>query len=546
MGVPWYAAAQELLLLAVLLRSSLAPTFVGAMVPATSIQISRVADSLGQVTDLQAFGDDLYVATKDGRIQILRNVEDEASDMLLVPDDAVFLDISAQVSNNNERGLLGFAFHPNFATNGYFFVTYVYRNPFTDEELPCNDPTATGSTKLTRISRFTAGSATTSELVLAEIPQPYCNHNSGQLQFGPDDGYLYVATGDGGGAGDPMDFAENLSSILGKLLRVNVDTLGDTLPRWTIPNDNPDCGAGAVEGMIGYGLRNPWRFAFDRSTGDMWVADVGQQRQEEVNVIARANLLTTCHNFGWNPCEGTSLFEPPLPTGCTSCSDASCFVVPALTYGRNDARSITGGYVYRGTRFADQLDGVYFHADFVTGNLWGARSGGVGSSFSNDITSLGIVVGATTFGQSSSGEIFVATIDGELFRVEPTPGNNPSSSPSMPPSREPSSSPSTIPSVVPTVTKSAFPSTGPSDGPSSAPSSFPSSRPSPMPNAIPTPETDPSTSPSLSSDGPSTPNSTPSSEPSPIPTADDCNIVLRLIEWFVRVTTLGLMMLELC
>lgn len=396
---------------------------------ATGVSVSLLLSSLGTITDMQAAPGDssrLYLTTRTGEIRIVNDI-DTATPTL---NGGTFLDISSRVISNNERGLLGLAFHPNFPSNGYFFVNYIYYDP-SMASADCGNPDSSGNAKNTRISRFTATSATSadaaSELVLAEIAQTRCNHNGGSLQFGQNDGFLYIGLGDGGGGGDPENDAEDLTSYLGKILRVDVDTLnngatgGVNDPRWTVPSDNPNCqtiNSNALGEILGYGVRNPWKFGFDRQTGDLWVADVGQITREEVNYIPSTELLTECHNFGWDPCEGTSLFES-LPSGCSSCSDSSCFVVPVLEYGRTSARSITGGYVYRGSQYSTELGGMYLHADFESGTLWGARNSGAGV-FSNAIEEVGILGGGpTTFGESADGEIFVATFDGDLFRIVP-------------------------------------------------------------------------------------------------------------------------------
>jgi glucose/arabinose dehydrogenase len=418
--------------------------------PAMSIRLVEKLTNLGSITDLQyAPGDDssrLFVVTRTGLIKIVEGATSSRPTVRATP----FLDIASRVKEFSERGLLGLAFHPDYATNGYFFVNYIYKNPNLPEQ-SC-DNNLPGNAKNTRISRFftaaAAGSTSSSssrsntvdaatELVVAELAQPFCNHNGGQMQFGgvtTGDAYLYIATGDGGSAGDPLDSAQDLTSYLGKLLRVNVDGMDESMtvsvnnPRWKIPADQPTfcsdtVNANALPEIIAYGLRNPWRFAFDRQTGDLWIADVGQDLVEELNRISGSSpvLLGKCHNFGWDKCEATRLYDPPplpLPSTCDSCSDDSCFVVPVLQYGRSAGVSITGGYVYRGVEYRDELGGVYFYADYATGTIWGARVSTLGL-YSNDIEEQKIMRQTSTFGEDVNGELFVASLSGTLYRIEP-------------------------------------------------------------------------------------------------------------------------------
>lgn len=259
------------------------------------------------------------------------------------------LDISDQVSTSGEMGLLGLAFHPNFAENGLIFVNYA---------------TSVGSMRSV-ISRFQTDGGTPaivdpdSELVLMEVPQPFDNHNGGHLAFGPD-GYLYIGLGDGGSGGDPQNNAQDNTNLLGTMVRIDVDNPSNGLS-YSIPSDNPFVGGnGEREEIYAYGLRNPWRYEFDTYAGrsDLWVADVGQAEIEEID------LLSSGGNFGWRIMEGTQCFNPS--TGC----DTQGLELPIFEYDHsNDDRSITGGSVYRGIKHS-ALFGHYIYGDFVSGRLW--------------------------------------------------------------------------------------------------------------------------------------------------------------------------------
>src|SRR5690625_1383735 len=253
----------------------------------------------------------------------------------------LFLDISSLVEREgNEQGLLGLAFHPDYSSNGHFFVNYT--------------EVGTGTTV---ISRFTVsgdpGQADSgSEVRLMEIEQPLENHNGGDIAFGPD-GYLYIATGDGGGVGDPENNGQDRTNLQGAILRIDVDSSDEGL-MYAIPSDNPfaDNEEGFREEIYAYGLRNPWRFSFDAESGELWVADVGQEKWEEINIVEKGG------NYGWNIFEGSECYSPEL--GC----EESEFEFPVFEYAHNpDNGSITGGFVYRGSAL-EGLFGHYIYADF--------------------------------------------------------------------------------------------------------------------------------------------------------------------------------------
>jgi glucose/arabinose dehydrogenase len=307
-----------------------------------------------------------------------------------------FLDLRSLISTGGERGLLGLAFHPRYRDNSFFFVNYTDRNGDTmvvRYTRSANDP-----------NRADPGSART----ILHVDQPFANHNGGQLQFGPD-GYLYVGLGDGGSGGDPDNRAQNLSDLLGKMLRIDIDS--STQP-YAIPPSNPFVGrSGARAEIWAYGLRNPWRFSFDRNFGDLWIADVGQRAWEEVN-LQRASSIGG-ENYGWRRLEGTHCFEPS-----TNCDDGTS-VAPVIEYDHSlNACSVTGGYVYRGTR-SRRLNDMYIYADFCNGRIMGARLDASGRYASRLLFDAPFPI--STFGEDANGELYVANYSGgQIFRIVET------------------------------------------------------------------------------------------------------------------------------
>jgi len=319
----------------------------------------------------------LFVVEQAGRVRIIAN-----GALLTTP----FLDITDRVLAGGERGLLSVAFHPNYATNGYLFVDY------TD---------LSGDTRLDRFRVSTdpnvADKASAKAILFAE--QPYANHNGGLVLFGPD-GMLYVALGDGGSGGDPQGNGQDRGVLLGKLLRVDVDN-GDP---YAIPADNPYVGVSGARGEIwAYGLRNPWRFAFDREGGMLYIADVGQSRREEVNAAPAA---TGGLNYGWNVMEGDECYG-------TSTCDPSGLTLPVLAYGHADGCSITGGYVYRG-QAVPALQGHYFYSDYCGGWLRSFRLGGGAADQRDWGFDLGNVL---SLGEDSAGELYVLSANGTVYRL---------------------------------------------------------------------------------------------------------------------------------
>jgi len=333
--------------------------------------------------------DRLFVCELAGRIRVFDN--DEAA-----TTSDVFLDIRARVVDGGERGLLGLAFDPDYASNGYFYVHY-----------SGSAGGASGVNHRTFVSRFqvSAGDPNVadpgSETVLLTADQPGSNHNGGALTFGPD-GMLYVALGDGGHQHDPDDRAQDLTSIFGKILRLT--------PGGGIPADNPFVGQGGSvrEEIWAYGFRNPWRMSFDRNNGDLWVGDVGQDDIEEVTLVERGG------NHGWDVYEGTRGHED---VGSLDFADT---VPPVFEYDHSLGRSITGGYVYRGV---DQpsLVGAYLYADYVTRRIWALVWDGVSVVSNVEIAAQADI---SSFGEDEAGELYLCSLDGNLYRLEETGGGS--------------------------------------------------------------------------------------------------------------------------
>ncbi len=328
----------------------------------------------------------LFVVTKPGRIWIVQ-------DGTLLPQP--FLDISNLVkSDQYEQGLFSVAFAPDYAQSGYFYVNYTSR-------------AGNGDTVVARyrVSSDPNVADPNSAQTILTIDQPAANHNGGQLQFGPD-GYLYIGTGDGGRADDPWDNAENLGVLLGKMLRLDVS--GGT--PYAVPPDNPFVGrADARPEIWAYGLRNPWRFSFDRATGDLYIADVGQNAWEEIHVQPADSQGG--EHYGWDTMEGAHCFEPPQ--GC----DMSGKVLPVAEYDHSWGCSITGGYVYRGTRYP-HLVGTYLFADFCSGRIWGLR---VEEGRWRVAELLDTDYNIASFGEDEAGELYVVDLNGAILRVVSSP-----------------------------------------------------------------------------------------------------------------------------
>ena len=326
------------------------------------LELELIASGFSSPLELKHAGDDrLFVVERGGQIKILN------------PDGTVnstpFLNISSIITSGGERGLLGLAFHPDYTNNGHFYVYY------------------TNLSGNTQISRFTVSSDPNvanpaSELQMLSFNQPFTNHNGGHLAFGPD-GMLYIASGDGGSGGDPQNNSQNLTNLLGKLLRLDVD-----VPAPYIPADNPFVNnSAAMDEIWAYGLRNPWKFSFDPQTDDLWIADVGQNAWEEIN---REPASTAGLNYGWRCYEGNA---PYNTTGCPPQSELTFPIAVYANTGFSGRCSITGGYVYRGTEYP-AIQGLYFFADLCSDEIGTVNSTGTltfhGTLGAADITSFGV------------------------------------------------------------------------------------------------------------------------------------------------------------
>jgi glucose/arabinose dehydrogenase len=318
----------------------------------------------------------LFIIEQAGRIKVLQPG---------ATTPTLFLDITSRVLSGGEQGLLGLAFHPQFTTNHRFFIDYTRRPD--------------GATVIAEYQvSADANVAAMTEKTLLVIPQPFSNHNGGMVEFGPD-GYLYIGMGDGGSANDPGNRAQNTNELLGKILRLDVDHANGNQP-YSSPPDNPFAGSTAGRDEIyAYGLRNPWRFSFDRATGELYVGDVGQSAREEVDIVRRG------HNYGWRIFEGTL---------CSGNDAALCATVaaepPIAEYDHTGGRcAITGGYVYRGTR-GSLPAGAYVFGDYCTGEIFLLANG---TMTRLEDTALSI----TSFGEDEAGEIYVVSQSGTIFRL---------------------------------------------------------------------------------------------------------------------------------
>jgi glucose/arabinose dehydrogenase len=363
------------------------------------LALDPLAASFAQPVHITHAGDGsnrLFVVEQPGTIYILQNGQK-------LPDP--FLDITERVDSRcNECGLLSMAFPPDYADKGYFFVYY---NALADVAPPDPGDVVNGACRTdcndTVIARFrltddpNRADPDSEEQILVRN-QPFENHNGGQIAFGPD-GYLYIGLGDGGSAGDPLNSGQRTDTILGKLLRVEVGGTG----AYTVPQSNPYVGEnGYREEIWALGLRNPWRFAFDRLTGDLWIGDVGQNSFEEIDYQPASS--TGGENYGWDVMEGDSCY------GADECETAG-FVAPVAVYGRGDGCSVSGGTVYRGPHRA--LRGIYLFGDYCTGKIWGMRPGASGGMV--ELLESGYRI--TSFGEDEAGELYVASRDGQIARV---------------------------------------------------------------------------------------------------------------------------------
>ncbi|AUC81935.1 PQQ-dependent sugar dehydrogenase [Lacinutrix sp. Bg11-31] len=377
-----------------------------------TIELTQFANNFNDPVEIAHTEDDrLFVVEKSGVIKILNN------------DGTVnatpFLNISASVGSGGERGLLGLAFDPDYATSGRFYVNY------TDD--------SSTQTPNTIVARYTVSSnpniANTTETILLTIPQPYNNHNGGKLAFGTD-GFLYISTGDGGSGGDPGNRSQNTNTLLGKLLRLDVSST-----TYTIPTTNPYATTGGLPEIYAIGLRNPWKMSFDKNNGDLWIADVGQSSYEEINKSVGSG--TPGDNYGWRCFEGANNYNNE-----SSCPPMSSTKIPVSEYnygnGPNGFRcSITGGYVYRGSQYSNII-GKYLFADYCSGEIGLLTESGGNWTMSWQLPNINL--SWVSFGEDNLGELYVvggnavykisdstlSVSDEELaaqFKIFPNPSN---------------------------------------------------------------------------------------------------------------------------
>jgi len=361
----------------------LSPISAAGPPPAIALE-AVVSDGLRHPVYVTHAGDGsgrLFIVEQPGRIRVVQQGR-----MLEAP----FLDLTDLVRYGGEQGLLGLAFHPSYKANGRFVVNYTRRPD--------------GATVVAEF-RVSAqpNVARTAEKQLLVIPQPYANHNGGMVEFGPD-GFLYIALGDGGSGGDPGNRGQNTNELLGKLLRIDVDRGAP----YGIPKDNPfaadrgpvrrSLGEGGRPEIFAYGLRNPWRFSFDRQTGELWAADVGQNAWEEIDIIKRGG------NYGWRTMEGAHCFSPR--DGCAR----DGLILPVVEYAHEKGRcSITGGYVYRGARLP-ALHGAYLYGDYCSGEIFSLTNGA-----QRTLLATGLQI--ASFGQDEEGELYVVGHGGTIHRI---------------------------------------------------------------------------------------------------------------------------------
>ncbi len=356
-----------------------------------AIELELVAKGLDRPIGLTHAGDgsgNIYITLQGGKILVYDGNRMQT-----------FLDITSLTKGEGERGLLGTAFHPNYAQNGFLFVNYT------------NLSGATVIDRFTRSSNRQFADPGSAKHILT-IEQPYANHNGGQLQFGPD-GFLYIGTGDGGSGGDPENRAQNLNDLLGKMLRLDVDK---EFP-YAIPRGNPFQGIqGARPEIWAYGLRNPWRFSFDRKTGDLFIGDVGQSSFEEIDY--QPSDSSGGENYGWRVMEGKSCSASALKNFFKPDCDPKSFTLPILDYPRKNGNcSVIGGYVYRGSRFSE-LEGMYLYGDFCGGKIWGATKNDRGQWKTQELLNTEFFI--SSFGEDESGNIYVvhrSPDNGAIYRI---------------------------------------------------------------------------------------------------------------------------------
>nr|BAL58732.1 glucose/sorbosone dehydrogenase [Candidatus Acetothermum autotrophicum] len=356
------------------------PCSVRFSVTIPQLELQKLVDGFTRPVYLTHAGDGsgrLFVVEQAGIIQIIRNGQ-----TLATP----FLDIRDRVESGGEKGLLSVAFHPKYKENGRFFVNYTARKEGVLKSV---------------IAEYRVSShpdvADRTERVILEIEQPFANHNGGLNKFGPD-GFLYIGLGDGGAAGDPLNNAQSLDTLLGKILRIDIEK-----EPYAIPQGNPFVGRANAQGEIwAYGLRNPWRFSFDRCNGRLFAGDVGQNRLEEIDLIEKGK------NYGWRIMEGSQCFDPP-----TLCNTLG-LELPIAEYDHSLGCSVTGGYVYRGTQFP-ALIGHYLFGDYCSGRIWSLVQESSGKWTMRQLIDSPFSI--SSFGEDEQGELYVVHYGGAIYRV---------------------------------------------------------------------------------------------------------------------------------
>ena len=324
--------------------------------------------------------DRLFVVEQEGMVRVV-----QSGTLVATP----FIDIRSRVTSGGERGLLGLAFHPNYASNRRFFLSYTRTSGGQLQSVIAEYQTSPGD----------PNTADTTERIVLTVDQPFENHNGGQIQFGPD-GFLYIGSGDGGWGGDPRGNGQNMDTLLGKILRIDVGPA----QLYAVPPDNPFVGHAGIQPEIwASGVRNPWRFSFDRTTGRLFVGDVGQDSFEEVD------LATKGGNYGWNIMEGLHCYPPPA-TGCNT----SGLELPIAEYSHSEGNSITGGYVYRGA-LRPELRGTYMFGDFGSGRIWRLTESTSGTWTRSLL--LDTQLNISSLGQDAAGEILVVDYGGGVSRL---------------------------------------------------------------------------------------------------------------------------------
>jgi glucose/arabinose dehydrogenase len=378
---------------ALLLLALVAPMSISAAIVPSRIHLglTEVVSGLSSpllVTHAGDGSDRLFVVEQTGKVRIVKGGN-------LV--SAAFIDLSRSVSDGGEQGLLGLAFHPSYKTNGKLYVSYT-------------DLNGTSVIREYRVSSSNADRVDgSSGRTLLRVKQPYDNHNGGHIAFGPD-GLLYIGFGDGGSGGDPGNRAQSRNTLLGKILRIDVNKRSGSLP-YGIPSTNPYVGRSGLDQIWAYGLRNPWRFSFDRATGDLWIGDVGQGSWEEVDraTATRGRNAGRGLNFGWRVMEGAHCFRPS--SGCVRTGKT----LPLTEYRNGGDRcSVTGGYVYRGKAYPD-LVGAYLFGDYCSGEIFYVDRGaarGVAPRQALDTNAR-----ITSFGEDQAGEVYLTDGGGTVYRI---------------------------------------------------------------------------------------------------------------------------------